>query len=447
MPTEPVAAPTGAPQNPLALVRTRGYLVVLVIAAVLGVPISMAAFGFLALVDELQSLAYNELPHGLGFHTAPNWWPVPLLAVAGLLVAPVITYLPGGGGHKPAEGLKTSGTPSVAIVPGVFLAAVASLALGVVLGPEAPLIAIGGGLAVGAVRLLGRRASGAVPVVGAAGSFAAISELLGSPLLGAFLLMEASGLGGAMLGVVLVPGLLAAGIGSLIFTGLGSWTGLGTYSLGLQNVPTAPRPGLSEFGWALVIGLAAAVVGEGVRRGALALQDRVERRRLLLTVAAGAVVGVTALVYAETTGHSISDVLYSGQTGLGPLIADSATLSAGTLVMLVTCKSLAYCVSLSAFRGGPVFPSMYIGAAGGLAFSHLAGLDATTGFAMGIGAMGVAMLKLPMTSVLLATLLLGSSGLTVMPLVIVAVVVSYVVTLRLAPAPAPEGAAQQPPAG
>ncbi len=47
--------------------------------------------------------------------------------------------------------------------------------------------------------------------------------------------------------------------------------------------------------------------------------------------------------------------------------------------------------------------------------------------------MCVAMLRLPMTAVLLATLLLGAEGLTVMPLVIVAVVVSYVGTLRAHP--------------
>jgi len=50
-------------------------------------------------------------------------------------------------------------------------------------------------------------------VIGAAGSFAAISTLLGSPLAGAFLLMEASGIGGPMMGVILIPGLLAAGVG------------------------------------------------------------------------------------------------------------------------------------------------------------------------------------------------------------------------------------------
>lgn len=123
-------------------------------------------------------------------------------------------------------------------VPGVALAAIATLSLGAVLGPEAPLIALGGGLAAGAIRMLKRDTPPtALAVVAAAGSFAAISELLGSPLLGAFLLMEASGLAGPMLGVVLVPGLLAAGVGSLIFTGLDNWTGLGTYSLSLHQVP------------------------------------------------------------------------------------------------------------------------------------------------------------------------------------------------------------------
>jgi hypothetical protein len=53
------------------------------------------------------------------------------------------------------------------------------------------------------------------------------------------------------------------------------------------------------------------------------------------------------------------------------------------------------------------------------------------GLAMGIGAMCTVMLKLPLTSTLLATLLLYSDGLAVMPLVIVAVVVAYAATAWL----------------
>ena len=77
---------------------------------------------------------------------------------------------------------------------GIVAAAFATLSLGAVLGPEAPLIAIGSGLGVLAVHLFKRDAPPmAVVVIGVAGSFAAIATLLGSPLVGAFLLMEMAG--------------------------------------------------------------------------------------------------------------------------------------------------------------------------------------------------------------------------------------------------------------
>ncbi|WP_406141521.1 chloride channel protein [Streptomyces anulatus] len=437
-PVGPVGPPAATPPDPLALVRSRKYVVLLVLAALIGIPISAVAFGFLALVSELQSLTYTDLPHGLGFSETPSWWPIPLLALAGLLVAASIRCLPGEGGHRPAEGLVAKGAPTAADLPGIALAAVASLGAGVVLGPEAPLIALGGGLAVFSIRTLKRDVQpNAMALLGAAGSFAAVSTLLGSPLLGAFLLMEAAAVGGAMMGVVLVPGLLAAGVGALIFTGLGSWTGLGTYSLVIAHVPPAVRPGIAGFGWAVVIGAAAALLGAAIRRPALLLQAQVERRRIALTVLTGVLVGVVALVYAEWTGKAASGVMYSGQSALGPLLAGQDEYTTGALVVLVVCKALAYSLSLGAFRGGPVFPSMFVGGAGGLAMAHLPGMDVTSGFAMGVGAMCVAMLKLPMTAVLLATLLLGVEGVTVMPLVIVAVVVSYVLSLRLTPAPSP----------
>ncbi|MEU9113738.1 chloride channel protein [Streptomyces sp. NPDC048483] len=436
-PSGPVggAAPT-TPRDPLALLRTRGYLKLLVLAALLGLPICAVAFGFLALVHELEPLIFHDLPHALGFDGTPAWWPLPMLAVGGLLVALTVRYLPGNGGHEPADGFAVGAAPAVSALPGIALAALATLSFGAVLGPEAPLIALGGGLAVGAVRLLRRDVpEQTASVVGAAGSFAAVSALLGSPLLGAFLLMEASGLGGALLGVVLVPGLLAAGIGALIFTGLGDWTGLGTYSLTLHHVPEATGPTLPEFGWALVTGVLSALAGFGIRRLARFLKGRVARHRLPATVAMGLVVGALAIAFAEATGEPASELLYSGQSALGSLFSDTAGHSVATLVLLAAGKSLAFCVSLSAFRGGPIFPAMFIGAVGGVALSHLAGLTLTAAFAMGVGAMMVAMLRLPMSSVLMATLLLGRSGLTVMPLVIVAVVTAYVLTARLTSAP------------
>jgi H+/Cl- antiporter ClcA len=415
------------PSDPATILRSRGYVGLLVLAAILGVPISAAAYGFLALVDKLQRWLFTGVPKGLGFAAMPPWWPLPLLTLAGVLVGLAIRHLPGRGGHSPADGFKAGGVASPVELPGIAFAALATLSLGAVLGPEAPLIALGGGLAAWAVGLGGRqRPPPATAVVGAAGSFAAISTLLGSPLLGAFLLMEASGLGGPTLGLVLVPGLVAAGVGSLVFVGLDSWTGLGTFSLALPDLPHAGQPTLAGFAWALVIGVVAAVVGTTIRRLALLL-----RPLLVATPLVGLAVGILAVLYAQGSGHDVSDVLFSGQNELGPLVGESATYSVGALTLLIAAKGLAYSASLAAFRGGPVFPAMFLGAAGGMALSHLPGLSLVPGIAMGIGAMSVVLLRLPLTSVLLATLLLASDGLAVMPLVIVAVAVAYVASARL----------------
>ena len=261
-------------------------------------------------------------------------------------------------------------------------------------------------------------------VMAAAGSFAAISTLFGSPILGAFLLMEASGLGGPVMGLILVPGLLAAGIGFLIFDGLNAWTGLGAFSLAIPGLPTFSTPDVAEFGWALVIGVAAAFVGMVIYRLARFLRPHVTKRILLFTPLVGAAVALVAMGFEGATGRGSSIVLFSGQSALPGLVQHASSWTAWALVLLVLCKAVAYSASMSSFRGGPVFPSLFIGAAGGMALSHVGGLPLVPGVAMGIGAMCVAMLKLPLTSVLLGSLLVGKDAAAVMPLVIVAVTVS-----------------------
>ena len=248
--------------------------------AMLGVPVALVAYFFLQWVADAQKYLFTTLPADLGFTAEPAWWPIPLLVLSGFLVALTIKHLPGTAGHEPAEGFKASGPVRPIDLPGIIIAAFATLSLGVVLGPEAPLIAIGSGLGVLAVQLLKKDApEQAVLVIAAAASFAAISTLLGSPLVGAFLLMEAAGVGGAMLSVVLIPGLLAAGVGSLIFIGLDRVTGFGTFALAIPDIPAFTTPTVAEFLWAIGIGLAAAIVGTGIRRLALTLQPIVARRR------------------------------------------------------------------------------------------------------------------------------------------------------------------------
>ena len=429
--------PTSAPDpDPASILRSRSYVSLLVLGALVGVPVALVAYFFLAFVSHAQEWVFVTLPADLGLGSDPTWWPILPLVLSGLIVAVSVTYLPGTSGHEPAEGFHTGGAVRPVELPGVFLASLATLCLGAVLGPEAPLIAIGGGLGVLAVHLIKRDAPAqAVTVIAAAGSFAAVATLLGSPLTGAFLLMEATGLGGAMLGVLLVPGLLAAGIGALVFVGLDSWTGLGTFSLAVPNLPVASAPTVAELVWAVAIGIVCAFVGAVISRSGEALQHVVAARRLLVTPILGLAVALTAIVFESLTDKSSSYVLFSGQEALPDLINEGASWSAGALGLLIVCKGLAYSLSLSGFRGGPVFPGMFIGAALGAMLSHLPGLSLIGGVGIGIGAMTVAMLGLPLVSVLLPTLLLAGDAVQLMPVIIVGVVTSYVVSAHLKPAP------------
>jgi H+/Cl- antiporter ClcA len=362
------------------------------------------------------------------------WWPIPLLILGGLVVALAVLYLPGTGGHVAVFGFKPSGTQPIEL-PGVFVAAFATLACGAVLGPEAPLVALGGGLAILFVHFIRRDAPAmAVMVIGAAGTFAAISTLLGSPIVAAFLLMEAAGLGAAT-GIVLLPGLLAAGIGALIFVGLNSWTGYGTFSLAIPNIPHFSHPDATEFLWAIVIGVAAAAVGTGIRRLGLLLLPVVERGRVLITPAVGLGVGLLAVAFVEGTGKNVSYVLFSGQSALPTLLQHAGTFTVGALALLLVCKGLAYSGCLSSFRGGPIFPSLFLGAAGGILLSHLPGLPMVAGAAMGIGALATVMLGgMPLTSVVLVEILFPSDAIALAPLAIVSVVVAFVVSAWIAPA-------------
>ncbi len=423
------------PVDPSALIRSRQYRVLLVVAAFVGLLVSLAAWCFLELVHEVQVWVYEDLPGDVGYGSAPWWWTLPWVALAGLLTAVAITRFPGRGGHVPANGLKTGGAPTEPIdLPGVLLAAVATLGLGLVLGPEAPLIALGMGLGALSMRLIKKDApQQALGLMAAAGSFAAVSAIFGSPVIGAVIIIEAAGLGGATLTLVLLPGLLAAGIGSLVFIGLGNWSGLSTsaWTLTPFALPQVSGPGWGDFGWTILLAVAVAIIAFVILELAKWTKRLVEIRLVPLTVVAGLVVGGLAIAFAQATGKSENAVLFSGQEAFGSLFADATTISIWTLVLLLLFKGLAWSISLGNFRGGPTFPAIFLGAVAGLIAAHLPGYAETQAVAALTGAMCVAILRLPLSSVVIALLLTSAAGMAVAPIIIVAVVVAYLTSIAL----------------
>jgi H+/Cl- antiporter ClcA len=441
-------------QQAAATMTSRRFVVLLVVVAVVGVVVSLAAWCFLELVYQLQRELYTHLPHALGFNNGPPaWWSLPVLAVAGLLVALAITRLPGEGGHLPAKGLAIGGgLPRTLDLPGVVLAGLITVGSGLVLGPEAPLIALGSGTALLAIKLARRdMPQQTLVIVAAAGSFSALAFIFDSPLIAAVILIEATAIGGPRLPLILVPGLLAAGIGSLVAIGMGSFTGLSTsaFALGALDLPKFGHPTIAEFGWTIALAAVIAVGARIVMVGGLGTYRVVSRRLLLWLPVVGLIVAGLAIAFHGATGKSVDQVLFSGQDALPGLVSQAATWSTSALLLLIAFKGLAWSVSLGSFRGGPTFPALFLGAAAAVAASRLPGFSLTPAVAVGLGAGTTAVLRLPLSGAFIATLLTAKSGTGDEPLIIVGVVVAYLVTLLLATrstAPSPDHE-PAPPAG
>ena len=412
---------------------SRKFLALLVFGSLVGVVAALAAWCFLELSHQIEVGVFDKLPELLGYDAAPAWWPLPVTAVAGVIVAFAIARLPGRGGHQPAHGLSTDPTLPVQL-PGVMLAGLATISLGLVLGPEAPLIAMGGALGLYAVHLLRKDATPEVAtLVAACGTFSAVALIFGSPVIAAVLLIEAIGLGGAQLKIVLVPGLLAAGIGSLVSIGMGSFTGLSEsdFALGALALPEFDRPDLLDFVWTVPFAAAIALGAWLIFRLARAAEPIVTPRLFLALPLGGLVVGALAVTFAQVTDKPSDEVLFSGQDQLPGLVSAAGSWGLGALGLLVLLKGLAWAVSLACFRGGPTFPAMYLGAAAGVMAAQLPGYDLTPAVAVGIGAGVAAVLKLPLSAIVLALLLTAQSGAGAAPLVIVGVITAYLVSLGL----------------
>ncbi|HKX47103.1 MAG TPA: chloride channel protein [Gaiellaceae bacterium] len=407
------------------------YVRTLVFAALLGVPVAFAAVLFQTAIHDVIHLVWEVIPDELGW-SEPLWWYVILVpGLAGLLVAAAVR-LPGHGGHSPLEGLGADPIPPIALAS-ILPAALATLGLGLVLGPEAPLIALGLGLGALAVRLI-RLEGTEAQLLSFAGAFAAVAALFGGPLIAAFLLFEVTAVSGRIpaqqIGRALLPGFVAAGTGAVVFTGVAGWDGLHQTNLALPSLPPYETLRLTDLAWCLVMAVVIAIVIVAIRHLAHRIAAQSTLAPAALLVVAGLAVGALAVSFRVAADRPVDLVLFSGQAELPDLVAEGST---GVLVLLVAAKGLAYALSLGAgFRGGPVFPAIAIGVAAGMvAADVLPGLDTTPAIATGIAAGTTAVLKVPFTAVLLVTLLMGSSAFDVAPIAVLAAAAAWLVATAL----------------
>jgi H+/Cl- antiporter ClcA len=319
-------------------------------------------------------------------------------------------------------GSRAKGRPPLSHGPGIALAAVGTLAFGAVLGPEMPLIALGSivGLLVTLFLPLGPRESS---LLAAAGSFSAISALFGGPIVGGVMMVESGAAGlGAVLAPALLPGFVAAAVGYVLFIGFGDWGGLGTPGLAEPGLPAYQGTHIYDLILAVVVGVAAAVALTAVRRLAQRVAGSPRLAMPALLLGGALAVGVLAEL-ADLLGADSQDVLFSGQASVPDLVAQNSTK---IVVLLLAAKGLAYAISLGCgFRGGPIFPAIFLGIA--LATLPVVWFDVSPTLAVAVGAAAgmAATTRLLLTPMLFAALLVGLQGVDAVPAAVLAAAAAW----------------------
>jgi H+/Cl- antiporter ClcA len=313
----------------------------------------------------------------------------------------------------------------------VALAAVGTLAFGAVLGPEAPLIALGSVVGTAAASLVHLRRPGE-QVIATAGSFSAVSALFGGPLVAGFLLLEAGLAAGASLLPALLPGLIAAAVGYVLFVGLGSWGGLNQTSLTVPGLPDYQGTRVVDLLLAIVVGVLASVVISHVQvlaRGIERASARTPRNKYGVLLLGGLLVGVIAQV-AQWLGADSQEILFSGQAAVPQELAEN---SVRVLLVIVVAKALGYAISLGCgFRGGPVFPAIFIGV--GIATFACLLFDTSITWALAVGAAaGMASgTGLVFSALLFSMMLVGNNGRDALPAAVFAVIAAWLTNAALA---------------
>jgi H+/Cl- antiporter ClcA len=398
----------------------RRYLALVLLGVVVGLPAAFVAALFLGLVHEAQQALWPD---------DPAWYLVVGLPVAGaVIVAAARAFLPGDGGHRPLLGLGSPETP-LAHVPGITIAAFATLAFGAVLGPEAPIIALGGavGIALTSFVQLGEQPR---KIVATAGMFSAISALFGGPLVAGVLMVESGVALGVRLAPAMLPGFVAAAVGYLLFVGFGDWGGLNEPGLAVPDLPAYTGVHFGDLGVALGVGVITTLLLFALKLVAARIEDVGGRRlgMVILLLAGGLAVGVLAVIENGLGGMS-TEILFSGQSAIPELVKEG---SAAILLSILLIKTIAYAISLGCgFRGGPIFPAVFLGIGVAMFPVIWFGTSPTLAVAVGAAAGMAGQTKLILTAMVFASLLVASQGLDVTPAAVFAAAAAWLTATAL----------------
>lgn len=333
--------------------RARTMLMLALPALLIGIASSLILLFMMRVAGILQTFLWQTLPATFGVSLFAPGGIITILTLTGIAVGLVIRYVPGHGGPDPASEPLISTPVESRALPGLALAMILGLAGGVSLGPEHPIMAINVALAVVlGGKLFPRVNSLDWTILAAAGT---IGALFGTPVAAALIFSQTlNSTNDVPLWDKLFAPLMAAAAGG-VTTGLFVHP---NFSLPIAHYSQLHLTDIFSGAVVAAIAIALGMVAVWCLPRLHTLMHRLKNPVLILGVG-GFVLGMLgALGGPQTLFKGVDEMqqLAFGQTWTVYDYFLFAVIKLAALVIAAACG----------FRGGRIFPAVFVGVALGL---------------------------------------------------------------------------------
>ena len=333
--------------------RARTMLLLSLPAVAIGIASSLILIVVMKIASVLQNLLWQRLPGTLGIAQDSPLWIIGVLTLTGIAVGLVIRFSQGHAGPDPAcEPLIGAPVPPSAL-PGLIVALILGLAGGVSLGPEHPIMSVNIDLAVAiGSRLLPRVNRMEWTILASAGT---IGALFGTPVAAALIFSQTlNGSSEVPLWDRLFAPLMAAAAGALT-TGLFFHP---HFSLPIAHYGQMEMTDILSGAIVAAIAIAAGMVAVWCLPRLHAMMHQMKNPVLVLGIG-GFILGILGVI-----GGPVS--LFKGLDEMQQMVANQAFSTSDYFLLAVIKLAALVVAAASGFRGGRIFPAVFVGVALGL---------------------------------------------------------------------------------
>ncbi|EFL3919667.1 ion channel protein [Escherichia coli] len=333
--------------------RARTMLLLSLPAVAIGIASSLILIVVMKIASVLQNLLWQRLPGTLGIAQDSPFWIIAILTLTGIAVGLVIRFSQGHAGPDPAcEPLIGAPVPPSAL-PGLIVALILGLAGGVSLGPEHPIMTVNIALAVAiGARLLPRVNRMEWTILASAGT---IGALFGTPVAAALIFSQTlNGSSEVPLWDRLFAPLMAAAAGALT-TGLFFHP---HFSLPIAHYGKMEMTDILSGAIVAAIAIAAGMVAVWCLPRLHAMMHQIKIPVLVLGIG-GFILGILGVI-----GGPVS--LFKGLDEMQQMVANQAFSTSDYFLLAVIKLAALVVAAASGFRGGRIFPAVFVGVALGL---------------------------------------------------------------------------------